>query len=174
MRSKATLTPSAAAGETDLVTGEYDVVLENHDSTRTLAVRATTTWPEFPRLWPVLLDQVWSQLAAAGISSGCPNFMLYRDNTPRVEVGVIYDGDLALTDPVVVSSLPAGQVATTTHRGAYSKLGYAHQSVVDWCGKHGLPLSGLRWEIYGPHSPDPTQARTHIGWLLSETAKTPQ
>ena len=166
MRSKATLTPSAAAGETDLVTAEYDVVLENHDSTRTLAVRATTTWPEFPRLWPVLLDQVWSQLAAAGISSGCPNFMLYRDNTPRVEVGVIYDGDLALTDPVVVSSLPAGQVATTVHVGPPEELAGATAAIEEWCRVNHRSLGGVSWEIYGDPGDDPSTLEVRVFYLL--------
>ena len=36
----------------------------------TLVVPATTTWREFPRLWKVLLDEVWDCLRAGGIRGG--------------------------------------------------------------------------------------------------------
>ena len=148
------------------MTAGYDVVLEDHKSRVTVVVPATTTWREFPRLWKVLLDQVWSQLNRAGINSGCPNVMLYLDDAPGVEVGVIFDGDVALSTPVVISELPAGRVATTIHRGGYDGLADAHRAVVDWCRDQSLPLSRTRWEIYGPHSADPTQVETRICWLL--------
>ena len=43
---------------------------------------ATTTWTEFPRLWVVLLDQVWAFLrsdAALGLWTHGHNIMLYQD-----------------------------------------------------------------------------------------------
>lgn len=149
------------------MTADYQVALQDHASRQTLVVPATTSWPEYPKLWRVLLDEVWSVLNTAGITSGCPNVMLYLDDTPRVEVGVIHQGDLVPTGRVVWSSLPAGTVATTTHRGGYDGLGDAHRAVVEWCQTQGRSLSGTRWEIYGPHSPDPAQVWTRICWLLS-------
>jgi effector-binding domain-containing protein len=149
------------------VTADHEVALEDHESRRTLVVPATTNWRDYPDLWPVLLDDVWSLLNAAGIRSGCPNVMVYLDDTPRVEVGVIFDGHLVPSGRVVASSLPAGRVATTTHRGGYGGLGDAHRAVVEWCHSRGQSLSGTRWEVYGPHSPDPAQVWTRICWLLS-------
>jgi len=54
----------------------------------TAVIAATTDWRTFPSLWPQLLGEVWSCLRAAGVTSGCPNVMLYLDDRPSVEVGV--------------------------------------------------------------------------------------
>jgi effector-binding domain-containing protein len=67
---------------------------------------------------------------------------------------------------VTASELPAGQAAVTVHRGSYAGLGAAHQAVLGWCAERDLALSGTRWEIYGPHHEDQTQAWTEVYWLL--------
>jgi len=51
----------------------------------TAVVAATTTWDEFPRLWRVLLDEVREHADGR-------NVMLYRDDVPNVEVGVLVRG----------------------------------------------------------------------------------
>jgi effector-binding domain-containing protein len=55
----------------------------------------------------------------------------------------------------------------TTHRGSYSDLGVAHRAVIDWCHEQGNGLSGPRWEVYGPHSDDPSEVWTEVYWLLA-------
>src|SRR3954462_7453820 len=99
-----------------------------------------------------MLDQVWDCLHAAGITRGCPNVMLYLDDLPHVEIGVLLpasipqastpsasipsasipsapipsasipSASIPLAGLVVRSALPAGRVATTVHRGAYDRL----------------------------------------------------
>ncbi|WP_344809882.1 GyrI-like domain-containing protein [Microlunatus ginsengisoli] len=150
------------------MTARYQVALEAHPRQRTLVVPATTTWAAYPSLWPVLLDEVWSLLRAAGIDRGCPNVMLYRGDRPRVEVGVLHDGELEPAGRVVVSSLPAGTVATTTHHGSYAGLADAHRAVVDWCREQGIALSDIRWELYGPHAAEPALVWTRVCWLVAE------
>ncbi|WP_327000362.1 GyrI-like domain-containing protein [Dactylosporangium sp. NBC_01737] len=132
----------------------------------TAVVAATTTWQEFPALWPGLLDEVWSCLRAAGISRGCRNVMLYRDGVPNVEVGVALDEPCPLTGRVTMSALPGGPVAMTVHRGSYAGLGAAHQAVAGWCAAHGREPAGPRWEVYGPHHEDPAEVWTEVYWLL--------
>jgi effector-binding domain-containing protein len=133
----------------------------------TAVVKAATTWPEFPSLWKTLLDEVWACLHAAGISRGCRNVMLYQDDVPHVEVGVELLVPCPLTGQVTASTLPAGQVAMTVHRGGYAGLASAHEAVVRWCAAQGLPLAGPRWEIYGPHHDDPAQVETEVYYLLT-------
>jgi effector-binding domain-containing protein len=151
----------------------YEVTVAGVAARHTVVVAATTTWHQFPTLWGKLLNEVWASLRAAGINRGCRNVMLYRDNGPRVdvEVGVILDPDRdqprPLTGRVVASTLPAGDVATTVHRGAYSGLAAAHQAVCDWCAAQGRHRAGPRWEVYGPHSDDPAQVWTEVHYLLS-------
>src|SRR3982751_1842884 len=96
---------------------DYQISLADAAARPTAVVAATTTWPEFPSLWSVLLDEVWACLRAGGVERGCRNVMLYRDNPPHVdvEVGVELSEPCPLTGRVMASTLPAGPVATTVH-----------------------------------------------------------
>ena len=84
----------------------------------------------------------------------------------HVEVGVELLVPCPLTGRVRASALPAGQVAMTVHWGLYSKLGEAHQAVIDWCATQGKRTVGTRWEVYGPHNDDPAKVWTEVYYLL--------
>lgn len=145
----------------------HDGVTQRTEAARpTLVVAARTTWSEFPARWRPMLDEVWGCLGAAGVTGGCPNVMLYLDDVPNVEIGVLTADPVPLTGQVVRSALPAGTVATTRHRGPYSGLGAAHDAVHRWCGEHGHRLAGPRWEIYGPHRDDPAELVVEVCYLL--------
>ena len=132
----------------------------------TAVVPATTTWKKFPTLWKDLLDEVWTCLHAGGVYRGCPNVMLYLDDTPQVEVGVELRVPCVLTGRVVASALPEGPAAMTIHRGSYAGLAAAHWAVLDWCAAQGRQTAGPRWEIYGPHNDDPGKVWTELYYLL--------
>ena len=144
----------------------YEVSLADVGSRATAVVAATTTWPQFPRLWGQLLGEVWDCLRAGGIERGCRNIMLYLDNVPNVEVGVLLDQPCPLTGRVTSSALPAGTTAMTVHRGPFGRVRAAHDAVGAWCAAHGQQPSGIRWEIYGPHDDNPAQQWTEVYWLL--------
>ena len=132
----------------------------------TAVVAATTTWAEFPELWPRLLSGVHDAVTwGPGVRPG-RNVMLYLDGTPRVEVGVLLEGAASVASPAMRSALPAGEVATTVHVGGYDGLGAAHGAVLAWCKEHGLATTGVRWEVYGHWSDDPAEVRTEIAWQL--------
>ena len=133
----------------------------------TAVVAAATTWQEFPSLWKGLLDEVWACVSASGASRRCRNLMLYKDDVPNVEVGVELLEPLRFGGRVVASTLPAGRVAMTVHRGPYGGLGAAHRATIEWCGAEGLALAGPRWEIYGHHRDDPAQLETEVYHLLA-------
>jgi len=132
----------------------------------TAVIAATTTWRRYPSLWPELLGEVWACLRAGGVNRGCPNVMLYLDESPRVEVGVWLRVPCELTGRVVRSELPAGRVATTVHRGPFQEVGEAHHAVIEWCAANRERLTGVRWEIYGPHRDDPREQTVEVFWLL--------
>jgi effector-binding domain-containing protein len=138
----------------------------------TAVVAKATTWNEFPRLWGSLLDEVYEfvrarpELSTGTGSEQWQNVMLYRDQRPDVEVGVLVSGPFQPEGSVILSALPAGEVATATHRGDYSKLGVTHEAVRAYSASHGRELAGPRWEIYGHAPPDPSDAETEIFWLL--------
>jgi len=145
----------------------YQVTVAAVPARPTAVVAATTTWQEFPRLWKELLDDVWACLRAGGVNGGCRNVMLYRDDVPHVEVGVELSQPCPLTGRVVASTLPAGEVAVTVHRGPYAGLASAHRAVIDWCAAQGRQPAGPRWEVYGPHRDDPGELWTEVYYLLS-------
>ena len=145
---------------------EYEVRVNAVEARPTAVVAATSTWQEFPTLWGQLLGEVWGCLNAGGIYRGCRNIMLYWDDVPNVEVGVVLDQPCQLTGRVVTSALPAGTTAMTVHRGPFGDVGQAHDAVVGWCAAHGQPLTGTRWEVYGPHNDDPAEQWTEVYWLL--------
>ena len=92
--------------------------------------------------------------------------MLYKDDVPNVEVGVEVSGPFPPSGPVVASVLPAGEAATTVHRGPYDRLGDAHQAILTWCATHGREPAGPRWEVYGDWHEDPAQLETEVYYLL--------
>jgi hypothetical protein len=78
-----------------------------------------------PELAPGDGDELWQ------------NVMLYKDQRPDVEVGVLVSELFESDGPVVCSALPAGEVATAMHRGDYARLGFTHETVRDYAAAHG-------------------------------------
>ncbi len=146
---------------------DYEVTVQDVGACQTAVVAAATTWREFPAVWGQLLGEVWDCLRSGGVERGCRNVMLYRDDVPNVEVGVLLAQPCPLTGRVVASSLPAGRVATAIHRGPFGDVGAAHDAVVAWCGARGLEPNGMRWEVYGPHDEDPARQWVEVCWVLS-------
>jgi effector-binding domain-containing protein len=144
----------------------YEVTVMPQRARPTAVVAAATTWQEFPVVWKGMLDEVWAVVTAAGLSRGCRNVMLYRDDVPNVEVGVELPDPCPLGGRVVASMLPAGQAAVTVHRGPYEGLASAHRAVLRWCASQGLVLAGPRWEVYGHYRDDSAQLETEVLYLL--------
>ena len=62
--------------------------------TPTAVIAQATTWDEFPQLWGTLLSEVWTFLRDSNLTTG-RNVMLYKDDTPSVEVGAEVSGPFA-------------------------------------------------------------------------------
>ena len=138
-------------------------VLETTVAARPTAVIAeATTWAAFPSLWPVLLAEVWEAVRGSDLVRPGRNVMLYLDDVPNVEVGAEAAGPFPPIGRVVASSLPAGRVLTTTHRGDYAGIGAAHRVVVEECDRRGLVRLGPRWEIYGHATEDVSDQEVEI------------
>jgi effector-binding domain-containing protein len=138
----------------------------------TAVVAQTTTWAEFPQLWAPLLDQVYAfvrprpELATGDGDELWQNVMLYKDQRPDVEVGVLVSGTFAAAGPVTPSALPAGEVATAIHRGDYAQLGVTHDAVRGFAAAYERELAGPCWEVYGHAQPNPSESETEVFWLL--------
>jgi effector-binding domain-containing protein len=142
------------------------------DPRPTAVVAQTTTWAEFPSLWRELLDEVYGfvrarpELATGEEGERWQNVMLYRDQRPAVEVGVLTSKSFEPHGRVVSSCLPGGEVATAVHRGDYATLGVTHDAVREVAAARGRELAGPCWEIYGHWREDPRELETEIFWLL--------
>jgi effector-binding domain-containing protein len=142
------------------------------DPLPTAVVAQTTTWDEYPRLWGQLLDEVYrlvrsrTELATGEGAELWQNVMLYKDQRPDVEVGVLVTGSFEPEGRVIASELPGGEAATATHRGDYARLGDTHKAVRDFAAAHGRDLAGPCWEIYGHGRADPNESETGVFWLV--------
>ncbi len=149
------------------------VTVTTVDPRPTVVIAQTTSWEEFRSLWPKLLDEVYTFVRACpDFGPGEPgtprwtNVMLYRDQRPSVEIGVLASAPFTPAGRGIASALPGGKVATTVHRGDYSRLGDSHAAVQAYIREHGLEPAGPLWEIYGHAPPDPADAETEIYHLL--------
>jgi effector-binding domain-containing protein len=94
------------------------------------------------------------------------NVMLYKDDRPDVEVGVLVSGSFEAEGRVIPSELPGGEVATAIHLGDYARLGVTHDAVRDQIAAHGREPAGPLWEIYGHWRATPSELETEVFWLL--------
>jgi effector-binding domain-containing protein len=140
----------------------------------TAVVAETTTWEEFRTLWPRLLDEVYAYVRGnpdlAIDNDGAPrwqNVMLYKDDTPSVEVGVLASRPFETHGRVVASALPGGDAAMGTHRGDYAQLGRTHDAILAFAAAQGRRAAGPRWEVYGHPGDDPSGIEIEIYYLLS-------
>ena len=142
------------------------------DPRATAVVAQTTNWTEFPRLWGQLLGEVYGyvrgrpELATGTGDELWQNVMLYKDQRPDVEVGVLVSRPFEPHGRVVSSELPGGEVATAVHRGDYATLGATHDAVRAAAAARGRELAGPCWEVYGHGREDPREQETEIFWLL--------
>jgi effector-binding domain-containing protein len=152
----------------------YEVSVADQPRRPIAAVAATTTWDRFPGQWRGMLDEVWACLRQARVKGGC-NVMLYRDMSApghvAVEVGVEVAETLPVTGAVMMSALPAGLAAGTTHRGPYEDIFAAHQAVLRWCTAQRREITGERWEVYGDWHEDPAQLETMVFYRLRQAGQ---
>ncbi|MEP6508375.1 MAG: GyrI-like domain-containing protein [Gemmatimonadales bacterium] len=141
--------------------GDYSVQVTRSGPRILAAVSARLPVKSVPAMFARHLDQVYAAAKAGQVHLDGQNVFVYRD-VPEVsgkvdaDFGVGATAQFAAIGNVKMITLPAGEVASTTHRGAYSQLGLAHSAVIDWCRAHGRLLTGTRWEVYGHWTSDDT------------------
>ena len=154
----------------------YAVSLQRAAPRTIAAVHARLAPNRVPAEFKRYLNQVYAA-RASGIQMDGQNVFIYRDAEDEsgqvdVEFGVGITAPITPVGNVRPVELPVGEVATTTHRGAYTDLGAAHAAVVAWCRAHSRAFAGPRWEVYG-HWVEGELPRTDIYYLLRPAAETP-
>jgi effector-binding domain-containing protein len=152
----------------------YSVSLKRTSPRSIAAVHARLAPNRVPVEFKRYLDQVYAA-RASGIQLDGQNIFVYRDAVDEpgqidVEFGVGLTAPITAVGPIHTVELPAGEVAMTTHRGAYTGLGEAHAAVLAWCQAHSRAPAGPRWEVYG-HWTDGELPRTDIYYLLRPAAE---
>jgi effector-binding domain-containing protein len=132
----------------------------------TAVIAETTTWERFPALWRQLLDEVWAAVRGSDVIRPGRNVMLYKDDVPRVEIGVEAAAAFAPIGRVVSSTLPAGRVITSTHRGPFEEVGVTHEALIAACAARGLRRLGPRWEIYGHWDESDPKPEVEVYYLV--------
>lgn len=147
-----------------------------HAAPRSIAVvQARLAVPDISALFASYLDQVYAAARAGAVQLDGQNIFVYRDapNQPDhvdVAFGVGIKSPCTPYGNVLSVQLPFGEVAATTHWGAYAGLGAAHGAVIAWCRTHGRVPAGTRWEVYGHWTEDAAQLRTDVYYLLEPAA----
>lgn len=117
------------------------------------------------------LDQVYAAARAGHVQLDGQNVFVYRDTgvpwEVEVDFGVGVTAPFTSVGPVIPTFTPAGDIATLTHRGAYTGINGAHMAVRQWCAEQGRAITGVRWEVYGHWVPDESQLTTEICYQLA-------
>jgi effector-binding domain-containing protein len=147
----------------------YQVRVEKFPGQRLAVARRRVTKPQLSKVVPEACGTVWSALRAVQIRGG-RHVAVYLDDVINVEIGVELDVPFSGAGEVIPSSLPAGDVATTTHFGPYPGLGAAHEAIHRWCEANDREPIRPCWETYGhwvdEWNKDPSKIRTDVYYLL--------
>jgi effector-binding domain-containing protein len=151
----------------------YTIERRTMEPRHAAVVRDRLRWSELGANLLPLLDRVYAAVKAGRVVQTGQNIFIYRDPTKdgvSVEIGVEVAGPFPATDGVAYSATPEGEVAVTTHRGAYAQLGAAHDAVIAWCAANGRERTGVSWEVYGDWREDPADLETEVCYALRARA----
>ena len=146
---------------------QYDVHLEQFPG-KPLAVvkRQANSRQQVGAIIQKACGDVWNVVKSQRIAGAGRHVTVYLDQNFNLEIGVELETPFGGFGDVIGSSLPAGNVATTTHFGPYPLLANAHQAIQQWCAAQQIELAGPCWEIYGhwldEWNHDPSKIRTDI------------
>jgi effector-binding domain-containing protein len=136
---------------------------------RTATRRASLPMDELKGFFDQAYEAIWSVVQAQGLSVTGPPFAAYHGmpgEVVDVEAGFPVTGDVADSDGVGASTLPACRAAVAVHVGPYEGLGDTWEALAQWAREQGLePAGEMFWESYlsDPRTePDPASWRTQL------------
>ena len=151
---------------------KYVVRLEQLGGRPLAVVHRRAAAHELSKIVPDACGTVWNVIRSQKVAGAGRHVAVYLDCQINLEVGVELDGPFSGHGEVVVSSTPAGLVATTTHFGPYQQLHGAHDAIRRWCSANGHALAGPNWEVYGhwndEWNSDPTKICTDVFYLMAD------
>ncbi|HEY2761563.1 MAG TPA: GyrI-like domain-containing protein [Pirellulales bacterium] len=147
----------------------YIIRVEQFPGQSLAIVKRTAAKPQLGAVIQEACGTVWNALRSQQIKGG-RHVAVYLDSVYNLEVGTEVDTPFTASGDVIPSSLPAGEVATTTHLGPYQLLGNAHEAIHRWCEANRREPIRPCWETYGhwldDWNGDPSKIRTDVYYLL--------
>lgn len=138
------------------------------DAQPILGIRSTTGMDKLAQLMGPLFGEVHGYILQNGQKPVGMPLAIYHSmegGTVDVECAIPVSVPLAGTDRIQACELPAGTVATVTHRGPYDNLGQTWSALTEWMKSQGLEAAGAPWEVYVTDpgaEPDQSKWRTDI------------
>lgn len=140
----------------------YDVRIITTPERHLAVVRTTTTFAEIPNLMRAAFERVAAHLGPLGLLGDGPAAAKYADMDPAggrvtVSAGFVVPRPIEGDGDVVPDVLPAAEVATATHLGAYARVSEAYDAIAAAMALHGRELDeSTMWEEYWspPGTPD--------------------
>lgn len=135
------------------------------------AVHARVPVGAVSRVFGRYLDQVYAAARTGAVQLDGQNVLVYHHvpghpSELDVAFGVGVTAPFVAVGAVVPTTLPVGEVATTTHWGNYARLGGAHDAINEWCREHRRRRAGASWEVYGHWTEDEAKLRVDVFYLL--------
>jgi effector-binding domain-containing protein len=148
----------------------YTVCIEQFPGRPLAVVKRQAAKQQLGKVIPEACGTVWNVVRSQQIKGAGRHVAVYLDQVFNLEVGVELETVFGGHGEVVGSSLPAGEVATTTHFGPYQRLGDAHDAILQWCAAHHREVVLPCWELYGhwidEWNKDPSKIRTDVYYLM--------
>jgi effector-binding domain-containing protein len=148
----------------------YEVKVETVSPRILAAVRRRVAIKDISTAFKPALDAVWAFLRShPGLRTDGHNIFLYHHETPAImpiDFGVEVVRTFTGEGDVACVTTPTGEAAVVVHRGPYTQIGAAHQTLHEWCIANGRKIDAYSLEIYGDWSEDPEKLETTVQYLL--------
>ena len=138
------------------------------DAQPILGIRATTTMDNIAQLMGPLFGEVHGYIQQHGQTPAGMPLTIYHSmdgTTVELECALPVASPMAGTERIRACELPAGTMATVTHRGPYDNLPGTWAALTEWMKEQGLEAAGAPWEVYVTDpgaEPDQSKWRTDI------------
>jgi len=157
-----------------------EVGIRTVETQATIAVRLETTQGALKEVFDTELPRLAAAMEDVDAIMVGPPFARYHEFGPDrvdVEIGApiaaVPAGLMPISgrpDGVIgASSLPAGEVAATTHKGPFDGLEATYDALAAWIAEGGRVAGAGPWEVYlsdPQRVPDPLDWLTEVVWPL--------